>query len=244
VAEPVLSLKDVSFSGQGVRIIHDVSLDISEGKTTALVGASGCGKITLLKLCAGILVPTEGAVLYRGQNIHEMNRHETLDFRRQSAFVFQDSALWSNQDLYLTLELPLKIHFPEMSAEERQKKIAGAIAEVGYKRDLHVRPASLSMGEQKLIGFARALICSPTLLFLDEWTESLDDSAANRLVTLVKLRQLDNNTIVFVSHNLDIIRRVAHEVILMVGGYAYLRLTAEQIKEDSDLMELVEKGME
>jgi ABC-type lipoprotein export system ATPase subunit len=240
----VISLRDVSFSGQGVRIIHNVTLDIEQGKTTALVGASGCGKSTLLKLCAGLLIPTSGNIFYKDRNMLELNRRESREFRRESAFVFQDSALWANQSLFQNLELPLKLHHPEMKAAQRRQRIQSVIGEVGYKRDLEVRPSALSMGEQKLIGFARALICRPGILFLDEWTESLDDTAANRLITLVKSRQTDNNTIIFVSHDLDIIREVAQEIILMVGGYAYLRITAAQLKEDSDLAALVERGME
>jgi ABC-type lipoprotein export system ATPase subunit len=240
--EPVLSLRHVSFIGKNMRIIHDVSLDFEPGATTALVGASGSGKSTLLKLCAGLLIPTEGEVCYKGKDIGFMNRQQALEFRRESAFVFQDSALWSNQSLYQNLELPLRIHRPELSMKERDRRINEVAAEVGYRRDLSVRPAELSTGEQKLIGFARAVICDPGLIFLDEWTESLDDSAANRLIALVKKRQPDH-TIVFVSHNLGIIKSLAHVIIMVAGGSAYLKLTAEQMRKDSDLADIVEKGI-
>ncbi|MDR1587472.1 MAG: ATP-binding cassette domain-containing protein [Treponema sp.] len=241
--EPLIRLNNVSFTGQNVRIIQKISLEIDEGKTTALVGASGCGKSTLLKLCAGLLLPTSGEVYYRGKSMSTMNRQQTMEFRRESAFVFQDSALWANQTLYQSLELPLKMHRPELSDEQRREHIQKVMSEVGYRRDLQIRPSALSMGEQKLIGFARAIMCSPTLLFLDEWTESLDDSAANRLVSLVKRRQVDNNTIVLISHNPGIIKSLAQIVIVIVGGYVYLKLTADQIREDADLAELVEKGI-
>jgi ABC-type lipoprotein export system ATPase subunit len=241
--EALISLKNVTFTGQNVRIIRNVTVDIDEGKTTALVGSSGSGKSTLLKLCAGLLIPTGGEVLYKGTDIAAMNRQQTTEFRNEAAFVFQDSALWANQSLYQNLELPLRMHHPELDSDEIRKRIVDVLAQVGYKRDLQIRPAALSMGEQKLIGFARALVCQPKVLFLDEWTESLDDNAANRLVSLVKQRQLDNNTIIFVSHNLEITRNLAQYVIMLVGGYAYLKLTAQQLKDDGDLAELVEQGM-
>ncbi|MDR2142871.1 MAG: ATP-binding cassette domain-containing protein [Treponema sp.] len=241
--EPLIRLNNVSFTGQNVRIIHKINLDIDEGKTTALVGASGCGKSTLLKLCAGLLLPTSGEVCYRGKSISSMNRQQTMEFRRESAFVFQDSALWANQTLYQSLELPLKIHCPELSDEQRKERIQKVMSEVGYRRNLQTRPSALSMGEQKLIGFARAIMCGPTLLFLDEWTESLDDASAGRLVSLVKRRQLDNNTIVFISHSPGLIKSLAQIVIVIIGGYVYLKLTADQIREDADLAELVEKGI-
>jgi ABC-type multidrug transport system ATPase subunit len=239
----VLNLKDISFSSQNTKIIQQVDLDIEEGKTTALVGPSGCGKSTLLKLSAGLIVPSSGEVYYRGKEISAMNRVQNLEFRRESAFVFQDSALWANQDLQQILELPLRIHFPEMTAKERKGRIDEVMNTVGYKRSLAMRPSNLSMGEQKLIAFGRALLCKPNLLFLDEWTESLDDSAARRLVSLVKQRKLNNNTIVFVSHNMGIIQDLADHVVMLVEGHVHTKMTHEQIDTDQELSDLLEKGI-
>lgn len=242
--EPVISVKEVSFTGQNVRVISNISIDLEPGKTTALAGASGCGKSTLLKICAGLLIPSDGEVWYKGKDIAMMTDRQNANFRKESAFVFQDSALWANQSLYQNLELPLRLHRPELSKEERRARIGAVCAEVGYRRSLELRPAALSMGEQKLIAFARALICEPNLLFLDEWTESLDDSAANRLLSLVKQRQAGNTTIVFVSHKLGILRSLAHNIVLLTEGSVRLIVTAEQIKEDADLAEMLEKGIE
>ena len=237
----ILDLKDISFSSQNSNIIHEVNLSIPEGATTAFIGPSGSGKSTLLKLCAGLIIPTEGEVCYKGMNIQTMNRSENLNFRRESAFVFQDSALWANQSLQQCMELPLRIHFPEMTIKERQRRINEVIEAVGYKRDLSIRPASLSMGEQKLIAFGRALLCRPILLFLDEWIESLDDYAANRLISLVKQHKKDNNTIVFVSHNKRIIQNLADNVVVLVGGHINLKMTHEQIDSDQEYSDLLEK---
>ncbi|MCL1814328.1 MAG: ATP-binding cassette domain-containing protein [Treponema sp.] len=239
----ILNLKGISFSSQNNQIINQINLNIEEGKTTALVGPSGCGKSTLLKLCAGLIIPSAGEVFYRGMNITAMNRSQNLDFRRESAFVFQDSALWANQSLQQILDLPLRIHFPEMNREERQQRIAEVMKTVGYKRSLLIRPASLSMGEQKLIAFGRAMLCRPTLLFLDEWIESLDDNAARRLISLVKDQKLHDNTIIFVSHDVRIIRDLADYVVMLVGGYIYTIMTHEQINDDRDLSDLIEKGI-
>jgi ABC-type methionine transport system ATPase subunit len=141
------------------------------------------------------------------------------------------------------LDLPLRLHFPQMSKKERDHKIAVAVKTAGYRRGLSIRPSSLSTGEQKLIAFARALILDPSVLFLDEWTESLDDRAAQRLIGLVKERKKHNNTIIFVSHSINVIRSLADFVFLMVGGYAYVKLSAEDIDEDSEIADLVEQGL-
>jgi len=236
----ILKLTDVSFNSQNTQIISDVNLSIEEGKTTALVGPSGCGKSSLLKLTAGLILPTSGTVCYRGKDIASMNRIQNLEFRRESAFVFQDSALWANQSLQQCLELPLKIHFPDMTKEARQRRIEEVVKTVGYKRNLENRPAVLSMGEQKLVAFGRALLCKPKLLFLDEWTESLDENAARRLISLVKQQKLDNNTIVFVSHNMSVIKELADHLIIVVDGRIHNKITHDQIDSDHDeLSELI-----
>ncbi|MDR3167942.1 MAG: ATP-binding cassette domain-containing protein [Treponema sp.] len=239
----IIELKNISFSTQNQTIVRDFSCQFDEGKTTALVGPSGGGKSTVLKLAAGLLIPTGGDVFFRGRNIAHMSRKENLNFRKEGAVVFQDSALWANQDLYQILELPLRVHFPGMSREERAARIREVLHDVGYKKELTKRPAMLSMGEQKLIAFARAMLCHPTLLFLDEWTESLDDTAAQQLIALVKGRQEAHNTIIFVNHDFKIIRDLADYVFMVLGGQLFLKLTREQITRDDNMARYIEKGI-
>ena len=239
----MVELKDVGFSAQGKSIVRGLSFHFEEGKATALTGPSGCGKSTVLKLAAGLFPPSEGEVLFRGEDITRMNRQENLAFRRESAVVFQDSALWANQNLYQTLELPLRVHFPLMTKKEREERIEAVAAEVGYKRDLGIRPAELSIGEQKLLGFARAMICHPRLLYLDEWTESLDQSAAQRLIDLVKRFKGQGVSIIFVSHDIRIIRELADIAVMILDGRISLQLTKEQINNDEELSRYIERGM-
>jgi len=239
----IIEMKDVCFSAQSKRIVRNLSFCFEEGKTTALVGPSGSGKSTALKLAAGLFPPDEGEVLFKGKNIARMSEQENLAFRQVSAVVFQDSALWANQNLFQTLELPLRVHFPSMSKKDREKRIESVVAEVGYRKELGIRPAGLSMGEQKLLGLARALICHPRLLFLDEWTESLDQHSAQRLIDLVKKLKDKGVSIILVSHNIQIIHEVADIAVMILGGQVFLRITKEQIDEDEDLRRYVEKGM-
>ena len=239
----IIKMENVSFSAQNRPIVQDFSCFFEEGKTTALVGPSGCGKSTVLKLSAGILVPNNGEVFFRGSEIFAMNRQENLDFRREAAMVFQDSALWANQSLYQILELPLQIHFPKMLKAEREERIQEVLREVGYKRGIYVRPSQLSMGEQKLIGFARALMCRPKLLFLDEWTESLDESAANRLIKLVESHRRGQNTAIFVSHDFRIVKNLADYIIMIVGGQLHKKFSREEIEADKDAADYIERGI-
>jgi len=228
--EKIIELKEISFLAQDDRkIIQEVSIDFTPGKTTAIVGPSGGGKSTVLKLSAGLLQPNEGEVLYNGKNIALMTRGETLEFRRKGAFVFQDSALWANMDLFQALELPLKIHFPEMNKKQREERIKEVTAQAGYRKELNVRPSRLSMGEQKLIAFARAMLCDPSVLFLDEWTESLDENAAERLIGLVKKKQRENATVLFVSHDMRIIKDLADFIVVVVDGKVTVNASKEQV---------------
>ncbi|MDR2363303.1 MAG: ATP-binding cassette domain-containing protein [Spirochaetaceae bacterium] len=243
MADGIIELKSTSFFAQNMKVVQNVSCSFEEGKTTALVGPSGGGKSTVLKLSAGLLVPTHGEVCFRGRNISVMNRKENLAFRKEGAVVFQDSALWANQNLDQILELPLKVHFPRMTKTDRDRRIAEVLAEVGYKKALGIRPSLLSMGEQKLIALARAMLCRPTLLFLDEWTESLDDSAAQRLIRIVRRRREEGNTIIFVSHDFRIIKNLADYIIMIQEGKLTFAFTGEQIAEDENLARLVEKGI-
>ena len=241
--EPVIELKNVSFTAQNNEIIHDVSYKFNPGKTFALVGPSGGGKSTVLKLAAGLLVPTRGEVYFKGRNLFSMNRFQNLEFRQESAVVFQDSALWANQNLYQILELPLKIHFPDMKKKDRDTRIKEVLMEAGYKRDILIRPAMLSMGEQKLIAFARAMLCRPRILFLDEWTESLDDDAAQRLIRIVKRHKEEEATIILISHDFRIIKTLADIVVMISAGKIDMELSGEQMASDVDLARIVEKGM-
>jgi ABC-type multidrug transport system ATPase subunit len=239
----VIELKNVSFSAVDGLIIDDVSIDFKTSKTTAIVGPSGCGKSTVLKLAAGLLVPDQGEVLYKDANIAVMSRAENMEFRREGAFVFQDSALWANQSLYQILELPLKIHYPEMKSKRRAERIKAVTELVGYRKNLNIRPSALSMGEQKLIGFARAMLCGPSLLFLDEWTESLDETAADRLIDIVRRKKNEGATILFISHDLRIIKDLADFIVVIVDGKLSVNAPKEQVMSDMQLKDFLKIGI-
>lgn len=214
----LLELDDVKFDSRSKSVIRGISLQIEEGTVNGLVGKSGCGKSTLLKLMAGILVPSGGRVLYKGADIQLMNNVKNKEFRRECAFVFQDSALWANQDIQQNLNLPLQTHNPKMSAEERLQRIHEVCALVKYERPLNLRPVDLSMGEQKKIAFARALINNPSTLFLDECTESLDRKGGAIIVDLINKFIGGGNTVVYVSHSTSFITAVSGRLHVIDDG--------------------------
>jgi len=235
----IIELKDINFSAQDRKVLNDISIEFEESKITAIIGPSGSGKSTVLKISAGLLVPESGEVFYKGRNIALMSRSENLEFRRQAAFVFQDSALWANQDLFQILELPLKIHYPEMTKFQRAQRIREVTAEAGYRKKLDMRPSRLSMGEQKLIAFSRAMLCNPSLLYLDEWVESLDETSANRLIEVVKRKKKEGTSVIFVCHDMRIIRDLADCVVVIVDGKEAYEGTKEDILNSSELSDFL-----
>jgi len=201
----LLEMKNISYESDNVQVLKDISIQIEKGSVTAFLGTPGSGKSTALKMIAGILIPTKGKNLFDGKDIFAMNRKETLLYRQRCGFMFQDSALWQNQDIYHNFLLPLQIHYPKMAEKERNQRIQQVVEMVGYNRQMTIRPAALSIGEQKRVGFGRAIMCEPEVLFLDEPTESLDVDSANILTKLVQDFAAKGNTVVFVSHDKDFV---------------------------------------
>lgn len=202
----LFEVQNIGFSQNGKTIVDDVSVKIEKGSVTGFLGKSGCGKTTLIKLISGILVPTAGKSLFEGQDIQTMNKAKNLAFRKKCSFVFQDSALWANQDILQNMILPLKIHYPEMSVDDMKACIQIMLAKVNFRRSLNLRPADLSAGEQKKIAFARAMITEPETLFLDEVTAALDLSGCDLIYEILNEFLGNGNTIIYVSHNNDFIK--------------------------------------
>jgi ABC-type multidrug transport system ATPase subunit len=130
-----------------------------------------------------------------------------------------------------------------MSVPERKKRINEVLGQVGYRRALNIRPSALSMGEQKLIAFARALLCGPKLLFLDEWTESLDDAAANRAAQIVRRHRQEGKSVIFVSHDFRFVKGLADYIVMIVGGAFSSVYSHAQIENDEDLAQRIESGI-
>lgn len=233
----ILEMRKVSYEDNNQKIVKNISHYIESNTITAFLGKPGSGKSTALKLLAGLIPPTSGTICFDGKEIHSMSQKQNLDFRRRASFMFQDSALWANQDIYHNLELPLQIHFPEMTAAERKEKIRTYMELVDYKKSLIIRPAALSIGEQKKISFARALICEPEILFLDEPTESIDEKTEDLFIGLLKKLIADNRTIVYVSHDNYLINSFVCDKIYFEDGEIKEKILQEDINQIDDYYE-------
>lgn len=182
----IVRLENVSFTSDGFEILRNVTLSLEAAKSTVIMGHSGSGKSTLLKIAAGLLLPSTGRVLIGERDVSRMTSRELLVHRKDRGFVFQDAALWANTSIYRNLALPLEVHhvrFPKAEVDARVKRTAERFGLLG---ELELRPAQLSMGEQKIVSFLRALITEPSVLFLDEPTTSVDHASAEKMIAMIR----------------------------------------------------------
>ena len=233
----ILKMIQVCYEDNDHKIINNISHYIEKSSVTVFLGKPGSGKSTALKLLAGLIPQTSGTITFEDKDIHTLNRKQNLDFRKRTAFMFQDSALWANQDIYHNLDLPLQLHFPEMSVKERKARIKKFTDLVEFTKPLTHRPAALSIGEQKKISFARALICEPEVLFLDEPTESIDDKTEDLFISILKKFIAENKTVVFVSHDNYLINSILCDKIYFEDGEIKGKILLDDINQMDDYYE-------
>src|SRR5208337_5258298 len=142
----IVTLENVRLTLGGFEALRVVSVGFAEGKSTVIMGPSGCGKSTLLKVAAGLIPPDAGRVCFHGRDIFQMSERALMDMRRQNGFVFQDGALWENKTLFENLALPLQVHFPDVPAADRNRRVVRALERVGLEESAAERPAALSGG--------------------------------------------------------------------------------------------------
>ena len=233
----VFKMINVCFEDNGQKIIRNVSHYIESNTVTAFLVKPGSGKSTALKLLAGLVTPTSGSITFEDKELYNLNHKQNEEFRKRASFMFQDSALWANQDIYHNLELPLQIHFQQMSAAERRERIKKYTELVEYTKPLIVRPAALSIGEQKKISFARALICEPEILFLDEPTESIDEKTEDLFIAILKDFISQNKTVVYVSHDNYLINSFLCDKIYFEDGEIKEKILLDDINQMDDYYE-------
>jgi len=215
---PAVELRDLAASSGGFEILTELNAAFPEGETSVVLGAAGSGKSTMLKAAAGILVPDHGAVLYHGKDIARFSRKEELDFRAKTGFVFQDAALWQNQNIMDNVAMPLKVHRPWMKGAEVSEAVRALLARLGYDEGLTMRPAELSAGEQKLVSIARAVIHEPDLVFMDDPTSNLDEDGTEHLFELIEGLRARGATVIVVTNNSDLAYRYADRLGVVKGG--------------------------
>lgn len=207
-APALLATRSLCFEAGGARRIDNVSLAIRARRRTMIMGANGAGKSVLLRLLHGLLPPTSGAVLWHGQPQDALARHA-------QAMVFQRPVML-RRSVRANLKFALAAHGIRGAACSDEAERALAMAHLSDRA--HSPARVLSGGEQQRLAVARALICKPELLFLDEPTSSLDPASTQMIEDLVNAAHAQGVTIVMVTHDLGQARRMGDDVIFLHAG--------------------------
>ncbi|MEL7623416.1 MAG: dipeptide ABC transporter ATP-binding protein [Clostridiales bacterium] len=221
-------VKEFKLSGnirRGQMVVHavtDVSLNIYEGETLAMVGESGCGKSTMGRLFLRLLEPTAGNVRFEGRDLAEMGEEELRHLRKKMQIIFQDpyASLNPRMTVAQIIAEPLNTHRIYGSQKETEARVKELMKKVGIRPEFTNRyPHQFSGGQRQRIGIARALALNPSLIVCDEPVSALDVSIQAQILNLLHDLQKEMGlTYLFISHDLSVVRYISDRICVMFLG--------------------------
>jgi phospholipid/cholesterol/gamma-HCH transport system ATP-binding protein len=228
--EPLISLRDVYKSFDGLVVLKGLSLDIHAGQTLCVVGESGCGKTVLLKHVIGLIRPDRGRVLFEGRDLAGLDKREMVRLRRRFGMVFQGGALFDSLTVGENVAFPLREHadFDEAAVRERVAEKLAAVGLVGVEDK---RPAELSGGMRKRVALARAVVLNPEIVLYDEPTTGLDPIMADVINELIiRTHDTMKTTSIVVTHDMVSVYKVADRVVMLHEGVAVIDGTPHEVQ--------------
>jgi len=232
---PLLKFESMVYSPEATPLFGNLDLSVPIGSCTVIMGPSGAGKSTLLRLGAGLIPPDSGTISFRGLDWYDLTEHENVLLREGMGFVFQNGALWANKSVYQNIELPYLYHRPKAVRQEVRDAVAKAARLAGIRAQLGLRPSQLSLGEQKLVSLARALVMDPQVLFLDDPTGGLDAQATENLMNLFTDLKHQGRTLLLVTQEPAVTARLADHLVLLKAGTVLTSGTFGDVTKDSNL---------
>lgn len=215
----MIELKNVSKAFGDNVVLRDVSLKIPPGQTTAIVGPSGTGKSVMLKHIVGLLRPDAGEVLCFGTDMATASERELFAVRRRFGMLFQDGALFDSLSVGENIAFPLVHHAPEMSEDERYARVEEKLALVDLPGIYDRATSSLSGGQRKRVGLARAIVMEPEVVLFDEPNSGLDPLTSDAIDELIcQMKQALGITFVVITHDIVGTFNVADHVAMLFGG--------------------------
>ncbi|MFC5742764.1 ABC transporter ATP-binding protein [Dyella tabacisoli] len=215
------------------KVIFDaMDLDIPRGKITAIMGPSGTGKTTLLKHITGQMRGDAGEVWVDGKNVQALSREKLFELREQIGYLFQNSALLTDFDVFENVAFPLRQH-TELPEVLIRNLVLTKLQAVGLRGAAKLMPTELSGGMARRVALARAIVFDPMLILYDEPFVGLDPVALNQVLKLIRtLNQTLGITSVLVAHELEAIKQVADHIYLIANGKVVAQGDPKTIAED------------
>jgi len=202
--------------GMGPEVLRDVSFTLNAGDFRYLVGPSGAGKTSLLRLMYLAQRPTRGTISMFGIDISQVGRDTLTALRRRVGVVFQDFRLLDHLTALENVALPLRV--AGIDENVVRLHVSELLTWVGLADQLHAKPSTLSGGQKQRVAIARAVITRPQLLLADEPTGNLDDALGSRLLHLFEEMNRIGTTVVIATHNEKLLARAPHPVLRLLGG--------------------------
>ena len=218
--------------GRTLTACNDINLTMYKGRTLGIVGESGCGKSTFVRMVISLDQPTSGEILYHGKNITGLSKKETWENRQNLQMVFQDPLASFNPKMKIgdILTEPL-MNYKKIKRSERNAKARELLRMVELPEDFVDRyPHNMSGGQRQRISIARALSLEPEILVCDEATSALDVSVQESVIELlVRLQKEKNICMIFICHDLALIRSFAHQIAVMYLGHIVETIPGEDM---------------
>ena len=213
----MITLDNVSKSySTGAPALNGISLHIDAGEFVFIVGDSGSGKSTFIKLLLRELLPTAGTITVNGQDVVGLKRKDIPKFRRNLGVVFQDFRLLKDRNVYENVAFAQRI--VQTPTKEIRKNVPSILSTVGLAGKYKARPKQLSGGEQQRVALARALVNKPPILLADEPTGNLDPKNSWEIMKLFEEINANGTTVLVVTHNREIVNAIKKRVITMNKG--------------------------
>ncbi len=230
----MIQIKNIKKSFGRNPVLRGINLNIEDGKTTVIIGASGCGKSVLLKLIIGILKPEFGEILVEGINITNLKEKELYKIRNKFGFLFQSAALFDSMTVADNISLGL-VENNNMPQSEIERIVKEKLELVGLSGTQKLMPSELSGGMKKRVGLARALACEPRYILYDEPTTGLDPIMSDSIDSLIdNLASKLKVTSIVVTHDILSVYDVADKVAMIHEGVIHFEGTPGELDRTSD----------
>ncbi|MBQ8559562.1 MAG: cell division ATP-binding protein FtsE [Tyzzerella sp.] len=213
----MIELREVTKEySKGIAALNDVSLKIEQGEFVFVVGDSGAGKSTFIRLLMKELEPTSGKIQVMGQDLGKLSHKQVPFYRRKIGVVFQDFRLLKDRNVYENIAFALRV--TETPSRVIKKKVPAALSLVGLAQKYKSFPKELSGGEQQRVAIARAIVNEPSILIADEPTGNLDPANSWEIMKLLEEANQRGTTVIVVTHNHEIVKMMNKRVITMKQG--------------------------